>query len=142
MKALLSIIISFAASSVMATTVSELHCKTINGVDTLHIEFQAPIDPVKPFIGWPNIPATLEVHPYRSNNIYKTAIHFVPLKGGQDINLRGGAAQDGVYLQLFPEVVNGEATGHYTGQAFINDLDVRAYFDFRSRGTVPGMRCE
>ncbi|WP_413290970.1 hypothetical protein [Bdellovibrio sp. HCB337] len=142
MKSILFAILTMMTASAMAVSVTQLHCETIDSETTVQIQFDSAVDPAKPFIGWPNLPATLEVRPYRSRNIYKTAIHFTPLKGGEAYDLRGSAAQEGVYLQLFPEIVKGEATGNYTGQAFINDLDARVYFDFRSEGSIPGLTCK
>lgn len=56
-----------------------------------------------------------------------------------DINLRGDA--DGVHLRLYPQTSSAGEYTHYTGQVFINNLDAKAYFNFKDLGEQPGLYC-
>jgi hypothetical protein len=115
-------------------SITSLKCTTIGHEAAVRIQFSRAVDPQNPWIGWNSISANLEVQPERSHQIYKTPIALTPLSGN---DMRGDAPQGGVYLQLFPQ-----ANGTYTGQLFINDLDARMYFDFRSEGNEPGLKCK
>jgi hypothetical protein len=140
MKALiLAVLAQFPVFAMASFT--QLNCATITG-DNVRIQTDRGIDPQNPWVGFSTISAHLIVKEDRSNNLYKTDITLSPLKEYLDLNMRGDASQGGVYLQLYPQIVNGQATGKYTGQLFVNDLDQRRYFDFRSEGREPGLVCQ
>ncbi|MBO9666694.1 MAG: hypothetical protein J7501_07750 [Bdellovibrio sp.] len=136
MKILISALFSIMALPAMAS-ITSLKCTTIGHEAAVRIQFERSVDPQNPWIGWNQIQASLEVQPERSHQIYKTAIVLSPLTNGNHGDMRGDATQGGVYLQLFPQ-----ANGTYTGQLFINDLDARVYFDFRSEGNEAGLKCK
>jgi hypothetical protein len=121
---------------------TQLTCSTITQDATVRVLVTRAVDPQNPWVGFNTISANLEVQIKRAYSKYATAITLSPISGSGDLNMRGDAAQGGVYLQLYPQIVNGQATGKYTGQLFVNDLDKREYFDFRSEGGEPGLVCK
>ncbi len=140
MKALiLAVLAQFPVFALASFT--QLNCSTITG-DAVRIQTDRGVDPQHPWIGFSTINAHLTVKEARANNPYKTDIVLSPIQDSTDLNMRGDASQGGVYLQLYPQIVNGQATGKYTGQLFVNDLDQRRYFDFRSEGREPGLVCQ
>lgn len=120
---------------------TQLTCSTISQDATVRVQTSRAVDPQHPWIGFSTIDANLQVQIKGAYSKYDTAIALTPISGSDDLNMRGDATQGGVYLQLYPQIVNGQATGKYTGQLFINDLDKREYFDFRSEGKEPGLVC-
>ncbi|QLY25396.1 hypothetical protein [Bdellovibrio sp. KM01] len=140
MKSLiLAVLIQLPVFAVASFT--QLNCTTITG-DLVRIQTDRSVDPQSPWVGFSTINAHLTVKEDRSNNLYKIDIVLTPIQGSGDLNMRGDATQGGVYLQLYPQIANGKATGKYTGQLFVNDLDQRRYFDFRSEGNEPGLVCQ
>lgn len=140
MKALiLTVLIQLPVFAMASFT--QLNCSTITG-DLVRIQTDRAVDPQSPWVGFSTINAHLTVKEDRSNNLYKTEIVLTPIQGSGELNMRGDATQGGVYLQLYPQLVNGKASGKYTGQLFVNDLDQRRYFDFRSEGNEPGLVCQ
>ena len=145
MRFALSFLVSLFAIPAMALSVTQVNCKTIEGRETVRIQFNKSIDPAKPWTGFGEFGASLEVKIENSRQSYKRSdVRMSPIKSYDDVDMRGDAQGfDGgaLYLQLYPEVVNGQATGKFTGQLFINDLDAHAYYDFRSEGRTPGLVC-
>lgn len=106
----------------------------------LEIIFSKNISPEKPFIGFNEFGATLKLKKLTSNQTYTNSnIRITPEIYTTDINLRGDAA--GIYLRLYPQFDNHNVFTHYTGQVLINDLDVRAYFNFSNSYGRPGFVC-
>jgi hypothetical protein len=130
----------FAASLFANASVTNLRCTTIDQDATVAVSFDRAVEPANPWIGWTMINSVIEVRPHNSAQVYKKDIVVTPLNGIQSPDMRGDAT-DAVYLRLTPILVNGKATGEYTGQLFINDLDVRAYYRFMNDGSEPGLRC-
>lgn len=143
MKTVVMTLISFLTLPVMAAPVSKLTCTTIQEDAIVTIEFAHAFEPQNPWIGRYSFEGSLDVRPKRSRQTYQTDITLSPMSGTiGDINLRGDGHQEWVYLQLYPQIVNGIATGQYTGQLLINDLAKRAYLDYRSIGDEPGLKCK
>ncbi|QDK39485.1 hypothetical protein [Bdellovibrio sp. NC01] len=145
MKFILSLALSAFAVPVMAVSVTQVNCKTIEGRETVRILFDKSVNPAQPWTGFGYFGASLEVKVVNSRQSYKRSdVRMSPIKSYDDVDMRGDAQGfDGgaLYLQLYPEIVNGQATGKFTGQLFVNDLDARAYYDFRSEGRTPGLVC-
>lgn len=142
MKAVLMGLISLLTLPAMAT-VSKLTCTTIQQDAVVAIEFAHAFDPQNPWIGRYSFDGKIDVRPKWSHQTYQTDITLSPLSGTiGDIQLRGDGHQEWVYLQLYPQMLNGATTGQYTGQLLINDLAKRAYLDYRSIGNEPGLKCK
>lgn len=122
-------------------SVTQLHCTTIDQDATVRVQFDKAVDPANPWIGWTMIHSVIEVRPARSPQVYRKEIVITPLNGVRSPDMRGDATE-AVYLRLSPVLASGQATGEYTGQLFINDLDLRAYYRFLNDGTEPGLRCK
>ncbi|WP_413585768.1 hypothetical protein [Bdellovibrio sp. HCB274] len=138
--AALALIVQFPLVSFASYT--QLRCSTIGNEATVTVQVNRAVDAQHPWVGFSTIGANLIVQRNGAHNYYSTAITLSPLSGSGDLNMRGDALQGGVYLQLYPEIEGGTATGRYTGQLFVNDLDKREYFDFRSEGNEPGLVCK
>ncbi|WII70660.1 hypothetical protein QJS83_09335 [Bdellovibrio sp. 22V] len=125
-----------------AASIQRLTCIPSFTDDTkIEIVFSRSIDPLKPFIGTYNWPAALKIsHPGTTQGYTRQDVTITPEITYDDINLRGDAGGY-VYLRLYPEIKNGVFV-RYTGQLFINDLDVRAYYNFKSYNGVPGFICQ
>ncbi len=107
----------------------------------LVINFSRNIDPAKPFIGTYDWGASLKViHPVASKNYENKKLRITPEVYYSDISLRGDA--EGVYLRMYPHFDEQGLFLNYTGQLFVNDLDVRAYFNFTDRDGVTGFICQ
>lgn len=124
-----------------AHAVRTLNCTpAINDRLSLEITFSKDINPEKPFIGFNEFGATLKVKKQNSNQSYTNSnVRITPEIYTTDLNLRGDAA--GIYLRLYPQFDGHNAFTHYTGQVLINDLDVRAYFNFSNSYGQPGFVC-
>jgi hypothetical protein len=140
MKQLIAFLALSWASIFAKAAVTQLHCTTIDQDATVHVQFDKAVDPANPWVGWTMFHAVIEVRPARSAQVYRKEIVMTPLNGIQSAEMRGDATE-AVYLRLAPVMVNGQATGAYTGQLFVNDLDVRAYYRFMNDGAEPGLRC-
>lgn len=134
----LSCLISLVAEA--ATTVQNLTCvpSKDSGIQ-VQISFYKGIDPLHPFIGVYDFGATLRVSQKSSNRVYENSLRVTPELNYHDDKLRGDA--EGVYLRLYPQKSNGEFS-HYTGQLFVNDLNVKAYFNFSNANGRPGLVCK
>lgn len=109
----------------------------------VEITFHRATDPLNPWIGAYEFGAQIEV--FSARGIYgRDDMRMSPLKYTTDIDMRGDASGlDGgaVYLRLSPVVADGNFSGHYRGQLFVNDLQAKAYFNFRDSGNQPGLTC-
>lgn len=142
MKALAALVLIAQFPMVSMAAYTHLRCSTIGDEAIVTVQVARAVDAQNPWIGFSTIGADLIVQRKGAHNFYKTAITLSPLSRSGDLNMRGDADQGSVYLQLYPVVAGGTATGAYTGQLFINDLDKREYFDFRSEGKEPGLVCK
>ncbi|WP_413559122.1 hypothetical protein [Bdellovibrio sp. HCB209] len=142
MKALAALVLIAQFPLVSMAAYTQLRCSTITEEAIVTIQVNRAVDAQNPWVGFSTIGANLVVQRIGAHNFYQTAITLSPLSGSGDLNMRGDATQGGIYLQLYPEIVGGTATGKYTGQLFVNDLDKREYFDFRSEGKEPGLVCK
>ena len=142
MKVLLSLGVSLIASATVAATTTVQNITCVPSKDSgvkVQISFYKGIDPLHPFIGVYDFGATLRISQERSTRIYENSLRVTPETTYHDDKLRGDA--EGVYLRLYPQKSNGEFS-HYTGQLFINDLNVKAYYNFSNANGRPGLVCE
>lgn len=146
MKAIIWLFVGLSALSAQAVSITQLTCQTITRDAVVKIQFDKAVDPMQPWIGWGSFGASLEVKVLNSRQSYKrTDLRISPIASAEDVNMRGDASGfDGgaLYLRLNPQISNGQATGAYTGQLFINDLNARMYFNFSSDGKTPGLICK
>ncbi len=103
------------------------------------LEFVRPVDPLKPFLGFLYFSAKLSVYKNSAKVYENPSIRLSPEVYTTDINLFGEAS--GVYLRLYPQTDSVGQFTNYTGKLFINDLDVKAYFNFNDVGDQPGLHC-
>lgn len=139
-KFLVLVLILTISIKASAITLNSMNCQTAKSAEhTVGISFFRPIDPLKPFIGFLFFSATLSV--FKNNvKIYENSnLRMTPEIYTTDINLRGDAS--GVHLRLYPQITNEGEFINYTGQVFINDLEARAYFNFKNEGEKPGLNC-
>ncbi len=123
---------SFAMTMVTCTP-------TRNSTYQINIIFPRDTNPLHPFVGFLNFMATVQIfNPQNQLEYENKKIRVTPEVYTTDINLRGDA--EGVYLRLYPQITNDQFT-HYTGQIFINDLDTKNYYNFRSSDSAPGFVC-
>lgn len=142
MKVLLSLGMILMASATVAgaATVQNITCVPSKDPSTkVQISFYKSIDPLRPFIGVYDFGATLRISREGSSRIYENAVRVTPEVSYHDDKLRGDA--EGVYLRLYPQQANGEFL-QYTGQLFVNDLNVKAYFNFSNTNGRPGLVCD
>ncbi|MFS4459606.1 hypothetical protein [Bdellovibrio sp. HCB2-146] len=141
-RAILALLVVAFIVPAYAVKIQKLECFAQNKTK-VEVTFVRAIDPLNPWIGTYNFGAQLEV--FSSRGIYgRTDMRMSPLQYTTDIDMRGDAAGlDGgaVYLRLSPIVSGGNFSGQYRGQLFVNDLDAKAYFNFRDAGNQPGLTC-
>lgn len=131
----------FSFITLNAHAVRTLNCTpSVDDRLSLDITFSRDITPERPFVGLYEFGATLKVKRQNSNQTYTNSnVRMTPEVYTTDTNLRGDAA--GVYLRLYPHFDGRNVFTHYTGQVLINDLDVRAYFNFTDSYGQPGFVC-
>lgn len=141
-RSFLALIALAFALPAQAVKIQKLECFAQNKTK-VEVTFVRAIDPLNPWIGTYNFGAQLEV--FSSRGVYGRAdMRMSPLQYTTDLDMRGDAAGlDGgaVYLRLAPIVTEGNFSGHYRGQLFVNDLDAKAYFNFKDVGNQPGLTC-
>jgi hypothetical protein len=126
------------ALPVQAAKIQKLSCRAVDQTP-VEIVFARAINPLVPFTSY-EFGARLEV--FSKRGVYgRTDIRITPLKTTHDFDLRGDAG-GAVYLRLTPVVIQNEFAGKYTGHLFINDLDAKAYFNFKGTDSQPGLLCE
>lgn len=134
------ILVTLFTTNTFAAEVKTLTCSTAKSeIHTVVVDFPKLVNPLSPFIGFLSFTATISVYKYDVKVYENKNVRVTPEVYTTDINLRGDA--EGVYLRLYPQVVEGEFS-HYTGQLFINDLDKRAYFNFKDAEEQPGLDCQ
>lgn len=141
MKTKLIATLMFSFITLNAHAVRTLNCTpSVDDRLSLDITFSRDITPERPFVGLYEFGATLKVKRQNSNQTYTNSnVRMTPEVYTTDTNLRGDAA--GVYLRLYPHFDGRNVFTHYTGQVLINDLDVRAYFNFTDSYGQPGFVC-
>lgn len=141
LKTTLYVLILTMATRSFAVELNSIKCQTAKSANhTVEISFLRSVDPLNPFIGFLFFSAKLTVFKNEVKVYSNPSLRITPEIYTTDINLRGDAA--GVYLRLYPQTSNEGDYTHYTGQVFINDLDARAYFNFRDIGDQPGLYCQ
>ena len=140
MRLLFVILATVFTTKTFAAEVKALNCSTAKSeIHTVVVDFPRSVNPLSPFIGFLSFTATISVYKYDVKVYENKNVRITPEVYTTDINLRGDA--EGVYLRLYPQVVEGEFS-HYTGQLFINDLNVKAYFNFKDMADQPGLDCK
>lgn len=138
MKYLIVLLGLVFAGPIQAAKIQKLSCRAW---DTTQVEivFSRPVDPLMPFTSY-EFGAQLEV--FSKRGVYGRAdIRITPLKSTHDFYLRGDAG-GAVFLRLTPMLNQNEFSGKYSGQLFVNDLDAKAYFNFKDTGSLPGLLCD
>lgn len=131
--------LTLLAFPAFASAVTSLTCVPSYDPDfKVQVRFSSNVDPLNPFVGTYTYSATLKVTQKNSRLAYEVPVKISPESYAGTNDLRGDA--EGVYLKLYPQTSNGQFT-HYTGQLFVNDLNVRAYFKFINEGNEPGLVC-
>lgn len=126
------------AGPVQAAKIQKLSCRAWDS-SQVEVVFNRPIDPLIPFTSY-EFGAQLEV--FSKRGVYGRAdVRITPLKTTHDYDLRGDAG-GAVFLRLSPMLSQNKFSGKYTGQLFVNDLDAKAYFNFKDTGSLPGLLCE
>jgi hypothetical protein len=132
--------------SVQASAVHKLVCvpgyEEMRKDAVIEVTFTYNIDPLKPFVGRYEMGAELKFKDLVTHQLYtRPDLVMRPESGTADVSMRGGAAGM-VHLRLSPVIKNGAFTGRYTGDLFINDLNVRAYYNLVGTSKEPGILCE
>lgn len=128
------------ATNAFAAEIKTLTCSTAKSeIHKVVVDFPRSVNPLSPFIGFLSFTATVSVYKYDVKVYENKNVRVTPEVYTTDINLRGDA--EGFYLRLYPQLVEGEFS-HYTGQLFINDLDKKAYFNFKDFEDQPGLDCQ
>ncbi|MCM2353160.1 MAG: hypothetical protein NDI63_06035 [Pseudobdellovibrio sp.] len=139
MRLLFIILATVFTTKTFATDVKTLTCSTAKSeIHSVVVDFPRSVNPLSPFIGFLSFTATVSVYKYDVKVYENKNVRVTPEVYTTDINLRGDA--EGLYLRLYPQVVEGEFS-HYIGQLFINDLDKKAYFNFKDISDQPGLDC-
>lgn len=138
MKFVIALLWMAFAGPVYAAKIQKLSCRAWDSTQ-IEIVFSRPVEPLVPFTSY-EFGAQLEV--FSKRGVYGRAdVRITPLKTTHDADLRGDAG-GAVFLRLIPMLSKNEFTGKYSGQLFINDLDAKAYFNFKDTGSLPGLLCE
>ena len=138
LKAVLCVLTLSLAVSAQARKVQTLKCLSADQTP-VEIVFNRGVDPLVPFTSY-EFGAQLEV--FSKRGIYsRTDVRITPLKTTHDMDLRGDAG-GAVYLRLSPIVNQNVFSGKYQGHLFVNDLDAKAYFNFKGTDSQPGLTCE
>ncbi|WP_409479854.1 hypothetical protein [Pseudobdellovibrio sp. HCB154] len=139
MRLLFIILTTVFTAKTFAAEVKTLTCSTAKSeIHSVVVDFPRSVNPLSPFIGFLSFTATVSVYKYDVKVYENKNVRVTPEVYTTDINLRGDA--EGVYLRLYPQMLEGEFS-HYTGQLFINDLDKKAYFNFKDIDDQPGLDC-
>ena len=138
MKYFVICIFILATGSAQAAKIQKLSCRAVDQT-AVEIVFSRAFDPLVPFTVY-EFGAQIEI--FGKRGLYGRAdVRITPLKTTHDVDLRGDVA-DAVYLRLAPVVTQGQFAGTYVGQLFVNDLNVKAYFNFKNTGAMPGLSCD
>ena len=139
-RSFLFLITLYFTTKTFAVEITSITCDPArSNAHQVVVEFVRPVDPLKPFIGFLYFSAKLSVYK-NSVKVYELAsVRLSPEVYTTDINLYGEAA--GVYLRLYPQIDSAGQFTKYTGKLFINDLDVKAYFNFNDLEGHPGLDC-
>ena len=138
MRYLIALLSVALALPVQAAKIQKLSCHAWDQTP-IEIVFSHAIDPLVPFTTY-EFGAQLEV--FAKRGVYKRAdVRISPLKTTHDVDMRGDAG-GALYLRLSPVLNQNEFSGKYMGQLFVNDLDAKAYFNFKDTGSQPGLQCD
>lgn len=138
MKYLITLLALAYVAPGYASKIQKLSCRAWDSTE-IEIVFSRAVDPLVPFTSY-EFGAQLEV--FSKRGIYGRAdVRITPLKTTHDADLRGDAG-GAVYLRLTPMLSQAQFSGKYKGQLFVNDLDAKAYFNFKDTGSLPGLLCE
>lgn len=120
----------------------KLTCTPANQKAIIEVIFPKLIDAMNPFIGFPEMWVKVTVERNGMGWVYeRERVLMIPARPAS-IDMTGQSS-DSLYIKLNPEVQNGNFTGRYFGQLFVNDheSDRRAYFRYLDTEAAPGMSC-
>jgi hypothetical protein len=138
MSKLIALLALAFALPVQSAKIQKLSCRAWDSTQ-VEIVFNRRVDPLVPFTSY-EFGAQLEV--FSKRGVYGRAdVRITPLKTTHDFDLRGDAG-GAIFLRLTPGLTQNEFSGKYTGQLFVNDLDAKAYFNFKDTGSLPGLLCD
>lgn len=135
---------NFAATSTETVKYKRLICSPSQHPNiVVEIEFPKLINPLIPFIGFPQITSKVSVYNKKATWLYiREKVIIIPRTHppGTDMS---GQSSDALYLVLSPDIRNGVYQGSYQGQMFINDNESsqRVYFRFDHSEYGPGLVC-
>lgn len=122
----------------------KLLCSPTKEAASIEVIFPKKIYPTKPFIGFPEIWVTITLEHRKLKRKYvREKVLMIPETHPPGPFMRGQSS-DSLYIQLHPQMVNGEFLGSYNGQLFINDKgpDFRGtYFRYMNSELGPGIVC-
>lgn len=137
--------IFFLSFSSYAQTVKfkKLSCRSFDQKALVEITFPKLIDPMNPFIGFPEIWVQVTVQKEGMDWIYKRdKVLIIPEFYPPGVEMKGQSS-DSLYIKLHPEIRLNKYAGSYYGQLFVNDheSDRRAYFRYMDTEMGPGLTC-
>lgn len=129
----------------MAQTVKfkKLSCRSFDQKAVVEVIFPKLIDPMNPFIGFPEMWVQVTVQKEGMDWIYKRdKVLIIPEFYPPGVEMKGQSS-DSLYIKLHPEIRLNKYAGSYYGQLFVNDheSDRRAYFRFMDTEMGPGLTC-
>ncbi|WP_408098023.1 hypothetical protein ACJVC5_03610 [Peredibacter sp. HCB2-198] len=145
MKNILLFTLFFSAFSSFAQTIKfrKLTCYSLDQKAKIGVIFPKLIDPMNPFIGFPEIWVQVTVEKEGMNWVYqRDRVLIIPEFYPPGVEMRGQSS-DSLYIKLHPEIRFNKYTGTYYGQLFVNDheSDRRAYFRYMDSELGPGLSC-
>lgn len=142
MKKLIIAFTVLCSSVALADSFKKLTCTPANQKAVIEVIFPKLINPMNPFIGFPEMWVQVTVEREGMGWIYqRDRVLMIPERMGS-IEMRGQSS-DSLYIKLSPEINNGNFSGRYFGQLFVNDHESerRAYFRYLDTEAAPGMIC-
>lgn len=148
MKTFFKIILSLAILSVMtlfastSSAVQSLKCTSPQDQSkVVFLFFQKDIDPAHPLIGRFSLGFDLKIVSQKGTNLYQRSnLRLISIKGTSDPNLMFDNENIGVYVRLYPQFIS-QTFDKYHAQIFINDISVKAYYNFSNSEYGPGLIC-
>lgn len=108
----------------------------------VEIFFDSAVDATKPLVGRYELLGHFRLKDTKRNRVYERSdLKLYPMTSTIDVNLQGGAAGY-LHVRLYPVFAQGQFSGHYQAQVFINDLDTKAYYNLTGSAQMPGLFCK
>lgn len=145
MKNLIAIALLVFHVSAFAQSVKfkKLTCRSFDQKAVVEVIFPKLIDPMNPFIGFPEMWVQVTVEKEGMGWIYKRdKVLIIPEFYPPGVEMKGQSS-DSLYIKLHPEIRMNKYAGSYYGQLFVNDheSDRRAYFRYMDTEMGPGLTC-